>query len=226
MQTRQTLQKSLKNIHIRQTISALPTTGGSLDISGLNLEAGEYTLYYLGYNNHGTPISAYINDADTPATTFATGGTEISYKVDETNKTQRVFVAELTLEEALVNGKISLNTEQADSWLPDFYGLVIVKNGEPSAEPTAEPSATPSATPGIVINPETGKVENVPEGAVTSYRGSNAEVQELPENWDILFDGQTDAQFESMSNQGYLVIDLGQKYEISKIKGVLQPQRP
>lgn len=92
----------------------------------------------------------------------------------------------------------------------------------PSPTPTsgAETSPSPTApTGGITIDPETGKVGGVTENNVKAYRGSDATpVDPLPANWGSLFDGDTEVVFDSMPNQQYLVIDLGQEYPISKIR--------
>ncbi|HIW57080.1 MAG TPA: S-layer homology domain-containing protein [Firmicutes bacterium] len=102
-------------------------------------------------------------------------------------------------------------------------GTEVSPSPAPTENPTTPPEASaepqPTAPTGITIDPETGKVEGITESNVKAYRGSDATVVDpLPANWGSLFDGDTDVVFDSMSNQQYLVIDLGQEYPISKIR--------
>ena len=122
-----------------QTNSALVATyrdhigqGNATTKSGLFLESGSYTVYYIAAtNNQEEEVYATLSDADSNYI----NNQQMSYlgilgerSGSDGKANLTVYAYDFTLEENLNNGSLSFNSKDVKTWLPDLCSAVIVKN--------------------------------------------------------------------------------------------------
>ncbi|HIV86283.1 MAG TPA: hypothetical protein H9900_05680 [Candidatus Monoglobus merdigallinarum] len=123
-----------------QTNSALVATyrdhigqGNATTKSGLFLESGSYTVYYIAAtNNQEEEVYATLSDAD--GTTNHIDNQQMSYlgilgkrSGSDGKANLTVYAYDFTLGENLNNGSLSFNSKDVNTWLPDLCSAVIVK---------------------------------------------------------------------------------------------------
>lgn len=106
-------------------------------ISGVDLDAGTYTLYYLSdddepvalANDGAEPIvSLYIDNDTEPAAQFPAGGTPIAQ--NGLGDQQQVYQTQLTLTEPLEDATFTFDNPGSGYYLPNFYGFAMLSSGQ------------------------------------------------------------------------------------------------
>lgn len=97
---------------------------GNPKLTGLDLEAGNYTVYYLGSNRNSGFLA--VNDGEKQS---MGDGVEFAKSTD---KTLYLYKVSLALEKGLTDGTLefssSTNSYGNVNWLPDLYSVVIVRD--------------------------------------------------------------------------------------------------
>ena len=97
---------------------------GNPKLTGLNLEAGNYTVYYLGSNRNSGFLAVNKGKKQSMG-----DGVEFAKSTD---KTLYLYKVSLALENGLTNGTLefssSTNSNGNENWLPDLYSVVIVRD--------------------------------------------------------------------------------------------------
>lgn len=98
---------------------------GNPKLTGLDLEAGNYTVYYLGSNRNSGFLA--VNDGEKQSM-----GDGVEFAKSTDNKTLYLYKVSLALENGLTNGTLefssSTNSNGDVNWLPDLYSVVIVRD--------------------------------------------------------------------------------------------------
>lgn len=100
--------------------------------SGLFLESGSYTVYYIAAtNNQEEEVYATLSDADSNYI----NNQQMSYlgilgkrSGSDGKANLTVYAYDFTLDENLNDGSLSFNSKDVNIWLPDLCSAVIVKN--------------------------------------------------------------------------------------------------
>ena len=166
------------------------------------------------YNIHNT---AQTDDADTWETKSFTweSGSDDALTAEQTLVGKFSFVLRNTTGTVQVrNLKITETPETTETPSPSATAGTEV-SPSPSATSGTEVSPSPTSPSGVVIDPDTGKV-SVTEDMLTSYTNTTEDTS-LPDNWEYLFDGIENVEFDTMSRTRYLVIDLGEPQSIKEI---------
>ena len=104
----------------------------------LNAPAGEYRIYYLGYN-HGNNITAEVNGN----VYTASAGVNFAYDVNSPINILKLYTIDIEMTEP----DSVITFDSADEWLPDLYALIVEGSGEPVQQPTPTPTAAATPTP-------------------------------------------------------------------------------
>ena len=126
--------------HYKNYISGTSSSGTHPQIS-LTADAGEYKIYYLGYN-YGNNITASVGGK----TLTAGEGVNFAYQSDNASRVLKLYTIDMTLENDVTNETITFDS--TDQWLPDLYAIVVaeVVTPKPTTAPTTAPTGTPEAT--------------------------------------------------------------------------------
>mgnify|MGYP000836554030 FL=1 len=91
-------------------------------MSGVNLSAGTYTMYYLGSNNRGITM----NLASGSGTVVSEARTQTPVVITEDGSARELWLSAITftLPQDLTEG--SLTFTNSSTWLPDLYAVKIV----------------------------------------------------------------------------------------------------
>lgn len=89
-------------------------------IEGINLDAGTYDVYYLGYDNENN-IKAIIGDISFSIP--AASGVALARRDDNQSRVLKVYKLTFTTETALTNATLTFDTD--GQWLPDIYSVIL-----------------------------------------------------------------------------------------------------
>ena len=103
--------------------SGSSSTKGDPYVSGVNLSAGTYTMYYLGSNNRGITM----NLASGSGTVVSETRTQTPVVITEDGSARELWLSAITftLPQDLTEG--SLTFTNSSTWLPDLYAVKFVK---------------------------------------------------------------------------------------------------
>ena len=103
--------------------SGSSSTKGDPYVSGVNLSAGTYTMYYLGSNNRGITM----NLASGSGTVASETRTQTPVVITEDGSARELWLSAITftLPQDLTEG--SLTFTNSSTWLPDLYAVKFVK---------------------------------------------------------------------------------------------------
>ncbi|MFR8157766.1 polysaccharide lyase family 1 protein [Monoglobus pectinilyticus] len=103
--------------------SGSSSTKGDPYVSGVNLSAGTYTMYYLGSNNRGITM----NLASGSGTVVSEARTQTPVVITEDGSVRELWLSAITftLPQDLTEG--SLTFTNSSTWLPDLYAVKFVK---------------------------------------------------------------------------------------------------
>ena len=103
--------------------SSSSSTKGDPYVSGVNLSAGTYTMYYLGSNNRGITM----NLASGSGTVVSETRTQTPVVITEDGSARELWLSAITftLPQDLTEG--SLTFTNSSTWLPDLYAVKFVK---------------------------------------------------------------------------------------------------
>ena len=103
--------------------SSSSSTKGDPYVSGVNLSAGTYTMYYLGSNNRGITM----NLASGSGTVVSEARTQTPVVITEDGSVRELWLSAITftLPQDLTEG--SLTFTNSSTWLPDLYAVKFVK---------------------------------------------------------------------------------------------------
>ena len=103
--------------------SGSSSTKGDPYVSGVNLSAGTYTMYYLGSNNRGITM----NLASGSGTVASETRTQTPVVITEDGSVRELWLSAITftLPQDLTEG--SLTFTNSSTWLPDLYAVKFVK---------------------------------------------------------------------------------------------------
>ena len=103
--------------------SSSSSTKGDPYVSGVNLSAGTYTMYYLGSNNRGITM----NLASGSGTVASETRTQTPVVITEDGSARELWLSAITftLPQDLTEG--SLTFTNSSTWLPDLYAVKFVK---------------------------------------------------------------------------------------------------
>ena len=103
--------------------SSSSSTKGDPYLSGVNLSAGTYTMYYLGSNNRGITM----NLASGSGTVASETRTQTPVVITEDGSARELWLSAITftLPQDLTEG--SLTFTNSSTWLPDLYAVKFVK---------------------------------------------------------------------------------------------------
>ena len=103
--------------------SSSSSTKGDPYLSGVNLSAGTYTMYYLGSNNRGITM----NLASGSGTVVSETRTQTPVVITEDGSARELWLSAITftLPQDLTEG--SLTFTNSSTWLPDLYAVKFVK---------------------------------------------------------------------------------------------------
>ena len=103
--------------------SSSSSTKGDPYVSGVNLSAGTYTMYYLGSNNRGITM----NLASGSGTVVSEARTQTPVVITEDGSARELWLSAITftLPQDLTEG--SLTFTNSSTWLPDLYAVKFVK---------------------------------------------------------------------------------------------------
>ena len=103
--------------------SSSSSTKGDPYVSGVNLSAGTYTMYYLGSNNRGITM----NLASGSGTVASETRTQTPVVITEDGSVRELWLSAITftLPQDLTEG--SLTFTNSSTWLPDLYAVKFVK---------------------------------------------------------------------------------------------------
>ena len=103
--------------------SGSSSTKGDPYLSGVNLSAGTYTMYYLGSNNRGITM----NLASGSGTVVSETRTQTPVVITEDGSARELWLSAITftLPQDLTEG--SLTFTNSSTWLPDLYAVKFVK---------------------------------------------------------------------------------------------------
>ena len=103
--------------------SGSSSTKGDPYVSGVNLSAGTYTMYYLGSNNRGITM----NLASGSGTVVSEARTQTPVVITEDGSARELWLSAITftLPQDLTEG--SLTFTNSSTWLPDLYAVKFVK---------------------------------------------------------------------------------------------------
>ena len=103
--------------------SGSSSTKGDQYVSGVNLSAGTYTMYYLGSNNRGITM----NLASGSGTVASETRTQTPVVITEDGSARELWLSAITftLPQDLTEG--SLTFTNSSTWLPDLYAVKFVK---------------------------------------------------------------------------------------------------
>ena len=103
--------------------SSSSSTKGDPYVSGVNLSAGTYTMYYLGSNNRGITM----NLASGSGTVVSETRTQTPVVITEDGSARELWLSAVTftLPQDLTEG--SLTFTNSSTWLPDLYAVKFVK---------------------------------------------------------------------------------------------------
>ena len=103
--------------------SSSSSTKGDPYVSGVNLSAGTYTMYYLGSNNRGITM----NLASGSGTVVSEARTQTPVVIPEDGSVRELWLSAITftLPQDLTEG--SLTFTNSSTWLPDLYAVKFVK---------------------------------------------------------------------------------------------------
>ena len=103
--------------------SGSSSTKGDPYVSGVNLSAGTYTMYYLGSNNRGITM----NLASGSGTVASETTTQTPVVITEDGSARELWLSAITftLPQDLTDG--SLTFTNSSTWLPDLYAVKFVK---------------------------------------------------------------------------------------------------
>ena len=103
--------------HYKNYICGTATNGTHPQIK-VTAPAGNYKLYYLGYNNESA-FTATMKDV----TYTAGAGEQFAYKSDNETYVLKLYTMDITLDKAVVNETMTFDAPI--SWLPDTYAVII-----------------------------------------------------------------------------------------------------
>ncbi len=103
--------------------SSSSSTKGDPYVSGVNLSAGTYTMYYLGSNNRGITM----NLTSGSGTVVSETRTQTPVVITEDGSARELWLSAITftLPQDLTEG--SLTFTNSSTWLPDLYAVKFVK---------------------------------------------------------------------------------------------------
>ena len=103
--------------------SSSSSTKGDPYVSGVNLSAGTYTMYYLGSNNRGITM----NLASGSGTVVSEARNQTPVVITEDGSVRELWLSAITftLPQDLTEG--SLTFTNSSTWLPDLYAVKFVK---------------------------------------------------------------------------------------------------